>query len=266
LPPRKVLPLLSELLDRRARAEKDIRRRRVVGRNADGSVRLQGHDAECVERGPEGPYYEGQVLEQPASPRFDVRGTTGISVLAGENEASMVLLDALDPREVTRDECPYLLLTGRGFRAPVEVEFQLPGGTREPNPDIEVVAVNVLDSETLEVDICVGAFAAITTGDLAVTTGGQTVVLTDAYDVVSGEAEEPPETNAAHVVAVDWRGPEWLYWTRWTVYPDDTSRMEIVRLPLHLTPPVDETAGVPVFVLDEAPGGSYSGGGGGGGA
>lgn len=262
---RSVPDTLRRVLDHRRDLERDLTPRRVVGRNSDGTVQLLGFDTECVARGPEGPYYDGQILELPAGPRFDVKGTSGVSVLSSSSVASLLAITAVEPRALVRDDCATVTITGRGFRAGTTVEFRRPGET-EPNPDIEVGTVTVIDRGTLEVEVCAAVDATLLGGDygpggdIVVTSGGEAAVL-DSYDVVPADVA-PPEPGAAHAAALDWRGSEYVYWSRWWASDDGYSRMEIVRLPVGYTPPGAVEAGALVLVLHE----SATGGGGGGGA
>lgn len=173
---RRVTDALNRLLNLRRDLEVDTRARRVVGRNDDGTMQLLGTDGECVERGPEGPYPEGYVLEGPARPRFESRGTSGLAVLrANVNAAGLVVVDGLDPDTFAPGVCYDVEMTGWGFSADTEVSFRrpVPGDptSTEPNPDIDLDTVGYVDARHLTLHLCV-AVDAVPREGLPVSPGG----------------------------------------------------------------------------------------------
>lgn len=174
---RRLTDALGKVLDRRRDLEVDSRARRVVGRNEDGTMQLLGTDSECVERGPEGPYPDGYVLEGPARPRFESRGTSGLAVLrAAVNAVGLVVVDGLDPATYTAGLCYDVEMTGHGFTPDLDVSFLRPVAgdphATEPNPDVDLDTVTYVDSQHMTLHLCVDAAATPREG-LPVSPGGE---------------------------------------------------------------------------------------------
>ena len=76
-----VVRALRAVLDDRRDREADVRPARVVGRNTDGTARLQRLDAECVGRGGRGGYGGEIVIRLPAL--VNRLGTAGVAGSTG---------------------------------------------------------------------------------------------------------------------------------------------------------------------------------------
>ncbi len=178
---RRFTDAIGRVLDRRRKVDaagpSANRARRVLGRNEDGTMQLLGTDSECVERGPEGPYPEGYVLEGPARPRFESRGTSGLAVLRGDvNALGLVVVDGLDPDTYTPGVCYDVEMTGHGFTPDLSVTFRRPvegdPHATEPNPDVDLDTVTYVDSRHMTLHLCVDAAATPREG-LPVSPGGE---------------------------------------------------------------------------------------------
>lgn len=163
-PSEKVLTALTTLLTRRERERAPARPMRVLGRNEDGTERLQRLDAACVTRGTPDNHYTGTTVLKPATPAniaFHRAGTLGI----GTTEtlvAPTLWIERLDPDTFNPGQTYDVTVTGRGFDEGTRIDFLDPDPTVEEgtlNPDLEVLEYEVLSPETLRLTVAVAETA-----------------------------------------------------------------------------------------------------------
>jgi hypothetical protein len=130
---------------------------RVLGRNQDGTERLQRLDAACVTRGTPDNHYTGTTVLNPAVAAFHRAGTLGI----GTTEtlvAPTLWIERLDPDTFTPGQTYDVTVTGRGFDEATRIDFLDPDPTVEEgalNPDLAVLAVLFVSSEILRLTVAV---------------------------------------------------------------------------------------------------------------
>ena len=157
----KVLDLLGSLLTRREREQAPTRTARVLGRHQDGTERLQRTDARCITRGTPNNHYTGTTILNPSLAPFHRTGITGI----GTSEtipAGTLWIEKLDPATYHPGQTYQVTVHGRGFDAPVQIDFldpdpAAPEGT--VNPDLEIQAIQILSPELLLLDLAVAPTA-----------------------------------------------------------------------------------------------------------
>ena len=153
----RILGLLTTLLARRERTHSPVRTARVLGRHEDGTERLQRLDAACVTRGTPDNHYTGTTILNPSLAAFHRAGTVGI----GTSEtlpAGTLWIESLDPSTFHPGQTYQVVVRGRGFDPAVRIDFldpdpAVPEGTL--NPDLEILALEVLSSDTLLLDLAV---------------------------------------------------------------------------------------------------------------
>jgi len=157
--PEKVVTLLQSLLARRERDRAPIRPARVLGRHADGTERLQRLDAACVTRASRDNHYAGTVVVATRPAAFHRTGATGIATLTEVAAAPTLWIERLDPNAYSPDQSYQVTVTGRGFDDRVQIDFLEPAPpnvtAQTINPDIAVLAILVVSSELLLLDIAV---------------------------------------------------------------------------------------------------------------
>ena len=158
-PSEKVVPLLQSLLARRERDRPAPRPARVLGRHQDGTERLQRLDAACVTRASRDNHYAGTVVVATRPAAFHRTGTTGIATLSEVAAAPTLWIERLDPSAYSPGQTYQVTVTGRGFDDRVQIDFLEPAPpnvtAQTINEDIAVLAVLVVSSELLLLDIAV---------------------------------------------------------------------------------------------------------------
>ena len=156
----KVLSLFQTLLARRERERAPVRPATVLGRHQDGTESLQRLDATCATRSAPGNHYTGTTILSPAS-FANRQGTTGLGT--SEVLASPTLwIERLDPNTYHPGQTLTVAVTGRGFDTATRIDFldpdsAAPEGTL--NPDLEILAITVIDPEHLLLDLSVSSSA-----------------------------------------------------------------------------------------------------------
>lgn len=159
---RNVAAILSDILDKRKKAEADFRPARVVGRNTDGTPQLLRLDTECVGRGDPSNNYTGQVTSVPAGPRFNRRGTSGVALLGGTPVLGPILfVERLEPSTFGPGLTFNVSVIGRGFSETTEFDFLLEDGSRTINPDITINLATFVDPEHFTLNITTSPAAAV---------------------------------------------------------------------------------------------------------
>ena len=162
-PSEKVVNLLQSLLARRERDQAPVRTARVLGRHEDGTERLQRLDAACVTRASRDNHYTGTIVLNPSLSTIHRTGTTGIATHTEIASAPTLWIERLDPDAYQPGRTYAVTVTGRGFDDRVRIDFLEPAPpyaqAQTINPDIEVLTLEVLDPETLllEIKIAPGA-------------------------------------------------------------------------------------------------------------
>jgi hypothetical protein len=163
-----LLTLLSAFLARQNRDQSPARTARVLGRHLDGTERLQRTDALCVTRGTPDSHYTGTILLNPSLAAFHRAGVTGIGT-THIIPAGTLWIETLDPAEYHPGQTYQVTVTGRGFDDTVQIDFLDPSlaiyGTSEIplNPDLEVQALHLIDTETLLLALVVAPGARLLT-------------------------------------------------------------------------------------------------------
>ena len=153
-----VVRALRAVLDDRRDREADVRPARVVGRNTDGTARLQRLDAECVGRGGRGGYGGEIVVSLPAI--MNRRGTFGVAGATSRGSGDTLWVESIDPAVFAPgDTALAVTVTGRGFTPTTRFEFLSPDGS--VNEDVTIVTSVYVDSETYTLTINVAADAAL---------------------------------------------------------------------------------------------------------
>jgi hypothetical protein len=160
-PAEKLLSAFNTLLARRERTHAPARTARVLGRNLDGTERLQRLDAACVTRGVPDNHYTGTTLLNPNLGAFHRHGTIGI----GTSEtlpAGTLWIERLDPSTYHPGQTYEVTVTGRGFDTATRIDFLDPDPAVEEgtlNPDLEILNYEVLSPETLRLTVVVSTTA-----------------------------------------------------------------------------------------------------------
>jgi hypothetical protein len=152
--------LLQSLLSRRERDRAVVRPARMIGRHEDGTERLQRRDATCPTRGGRDNHYTGTIVLSPAS-SLHRQGTTG----QGTSETiptPTLWIESLDPSTYHPGQTLTVQVTGRGFDAATAIDFldpnpAAPEGT--VNPDLEILAITIIDPELLLLELAVSPSA-----------------------------------------------------------------------------------------------------------
>ncbi len=156
----KVISLFQSLLARRERDRAPVRPSRVLGRHQDGTEAVQRLDATCPTRGGRDNHYTGTVVLSPSN-TLNRQGTTGL----GTSEtipAPTLWIEALDPNTYHPGQTLTVQVTGRGFDTATRIDFldsdpAAPEGT--VNPDLEILAITVIDPELLLLELSVAPTA-----------------------------------------------------------------------------------------------------------
>jgi hypothetical protein len=152
---------LARALEQRERDRAPVRTSRVVGRNSDGTLRLQRTDAECVARGNPSDAYAGEVLTEPARSPLSRRGVAGVAQVAEQGSVTILWVERLDP-DLYRPGASYTVtVTGRGFKESTVFEFLKPGIAYVPNPGITITDSTFVDETTFVLKIAVAPGAAL---------------------------------------------------------------------------------------------------------
>jgi len=171
----KIVHFLGSLLDRRARDRAPVRPARVLGRHQDGTERLQRLDAACVTRASRDNHYAGTVVVATRPAAFHRTGSTGIATLTEVASTATLWIERLDPNAYSPDQSYTVTVTGRGFDERVQIDFlepAPPNATAQTiNPDIAVLAVLVVSSELLLLDIAVAPGARLYPGGAPIAYG-----------------------------------------------------------------------------------------------
>jgi GAF domain-containing protein len=151
------LGLLGDLLARRERERAAARPARVLGRHEDGTERLQRLDASCVTRASRDNHYTGTIVLNPGLSTIHRTGTTGITTVTEIASAPTLWIERLDPSAYQPGRTYTVTVAGRGFDDRVWIDFLEPAPpyaqAQTINPDIEVLTLEVLDPETLLLEI-----------------------------------------------------------------------------------------------------------------
>jgi hypothetical protein len=155
----RVVTLLQSLLARRERDRAPVRPARVLGRHQDGTERLQRLDAACVTRSTRDNHYTGTVVLTPSLSVIQRHGSTGIPTLTEIASAPTLWIETLDPHDYRPGQTYQVTVTGRGFDDRVQIDFLEPAppfvAGQTINEDIQVLALEVRDPETLILEIAV---------------------------------------------------------------------------------------------------------------
>ena len=162
-PTTRLLNLLSLLQTRQLRDQSPARPARVIGRNADGTERIQRLDTTCPTRSTPDNHPTGTVLLNPTLSAFHRAGATGIGTSALFT-AGTLWIESLDPVTYHPGQTVQVTVKGRGFNSFVRIDFldpdpNVPEGTL--NPDLQVLAVHYIDPETLLLDLAVAPGARV---------------------------------------------------------------------------------------------------------
>jgi hypothetical protein len=160
-PAEKLLSAFTTLLSRRERDRAPVRTARVLGRHPDGTERLQRLDAACVTRGTPDNHYTGTTLLNPSLAAFHRHGTIGIGT-SETLSAGTLWIESLDPSTFHPGQTYQVTVLGRGFDDATRIDFldpdpAAPEGTI--NPDLEILAIEVVSPETLLLTLAVAATA-----------------------------------------------------------------------------------------------------------
>lgn len=153
---------LRRWMDLRRDVEADVRPRRVVSRNADGTAQVVALDGECPENG--GLEAQTGVIYTPG----DFRGAT-LGTLPGTAQtvaaSGVMRIDSYEPRALARGRSHTVRLTGQGFVPSMVVDHVVGGETLYPG--ITAQGLNVLDSGRADLDLEITADAPLGPGGLA---------------------------------------------------------------------------------------------------
>jgi len=162
-PSEKVVSIFQSLLAHRERQQAPVRPARVLGRHEDGTERLQRLDATCVTRATPGNHYTGTIVLQPSLSPIHRTGTAGIAPVTQILSAPTLWIESLDPSAYQPGQTCQVTVTGRGFDDQVRIDFLEPSPpytqAQTINEDIQVLSIEVLDPETLILEIAVAAEA-----------------------------------------------------------------------------------------------------------
>ena len=201
---------LRRLMERRRVAEADVRPRRMVSRNTDGTANVMPLDGECVENG--GLEAQAGVIFTPSTFHGatvgTAPGTTRLTLTSGA-----LRIDGYEPRQLTRGQTVTVRLTGSGFVPSMVVDHVREGDALYPG--LSTKALTVLDTHTADMDVIVAPDAPLGQGGLAY----------DAVPVpaIDGETAAGLRYTPAFDVV-----PSRDY--RWVAWFDDGSRLTAVEL------------------------------------
>lgn len=154
-PAEKVLQQLTTLLTRRERERAPARPMRVLGRNQDGTERLQRLDASCVTRGTPDNHYTGTTVLNPSVAAFHRAGAIGIGTTKTLVDPTL-WIERLDPDTFNPGQTYEVTVTGRGFDEATRIDFLDPDSTVPEgtvNSDLEVLDYEVLTPESLRLTV-----------------------------------------------------------------------------------------------------------------
>jgi hypothetical protein len=154
---------LEQVFLRRERERAPVRTSRVVGRNPDGTVRLQRTDGECIARGGVSPVYTGEVVMEPTRTPLSRRGAAGIAGIAESASVATLWVERLDPDRYRPGATYTVTVTGQGFTPATQLDFLIPG-TNQVNEGILILVFAFLDTEHLEIQIAVAEDALLYRG------------------------------------------------------------------------------------------------------
>ena len=160
----KVLSLLQTLLTHRERQRSVIRPSIVQGRHPDGTESILRLDATCPTRSTPDNHYTGTVVVNPTLAAIHRTGTTGIATLTEIAAAETLWIERLDPADYQPGQTYEVTVTGRGFDTRTHIDFLEPAPSpytpaNTLNPDLEVLSLVVLDSQTLTLHLTVAPTA-----------------------------------------------------------------------------------------------------------
>lgn len=153
-----VVRALRDVFEQREHKRAAIRASLVVGRNEDGTTRLQRLDGECVARGCVTPEGAGEVTRRPAGPCWQNQGTTGVALLTFRGSGRVLWVESIEPAFYAPGESYTVTVTGRGLTATTVFDFLGPG-SEEVSPWITQTAVRWVSAEEMEIDLEVDAAA-----------------------------------------------------------------------------------------------------------
>ncbi len=163
-----VVRRLRDILDSREdRNPTAVRTSRVVGRNEDGTLRLQRIDGECVARGCVTPEGEGEMVRRPAGACWGNQGTSGIALASVRGAGRFLWVERIEPEVFEAGSSLTVTVHGRGLSTDTVFDFLLPGG-EDVNPYITQTAIRWVSDREMEIDIEVSELAPVlTTAPLA---------------------------------------------------------------------------------------------------
>lgn len=148
------------------RARRTVAPAVILGRDTDGRVRVRMAEGQCAVAG-------GRLTQGPGdialvSPTSGVlrreQGTAGAGFAESTSTAPPILfVESIDPDTFEQGFTGTVTVTGRGFLPTTTFQFLLEDGAGGliPHPGIAITAAEVLDAETAELEITVGAEAEI---------------------------------------------------------------------------------------------------------
>lgn len=170
------LESLTRLLNRRERDRLPVRPARVLGRNTDGTERLQRLDATCVTRSAPANHLTGQIVTVPAATVLHRTGATGIATRTEIAVAETLWIESLDPADLRPGETYTIIVTGRGFDDRVRIDFLEPTAALfvQPsriNESVTLLSLTFVDSTTLALQVEVAAGARLYPGGAPIAFG-----------------------------------------------------------------------------------------------
>jgi hypothetical protein len=160
-PTDRLLTLLSSLHTRHLRDQSPVRPARVLGRNPDGTERIQRLDTLCPTRSAPDNHHLGTVLLNPTLAALHTTGTTGLGTTT-TFAAGTLWLETLDPSTYRPGQTVQVTVRGRGFDTATQIDFLNPPAPNTPdvsdttlNPDLQITATHYLNPETLLLDLTV---------------------------------------------------------------------------------------------------------------
>ncbi len=158
--PARLITQLRRVFERRERDRAPVRTVRVLGRNTDGTERLQRSDATCVTRGAVAGNYSGQVILEPQTNVFHRQGSIDIAPVSQAASTDTLWIDRLEPSDLRPGETYVITVTGRGFTGGVLIDFLDPADSYlfQPNvlnDDITIDSLVVEDDSTLSLTVSV---------------------------------------------------------------------------------------------------------------
>lgn len=148
---------VADAIDRNREATRDTRRRRVIGRNTDGTEIVMKLDAVCIERSGIDGNQIGSIVEGPATPPFSNRGVASIP-LPLSVPSLLFHVERQDPEELPRGETTTVAIYGRGLFDGLSFEYLLADG-ETPHPGIAVDSAIFVSDTEYELEVSVDADA-----------------------------------------------------------------------------------------------------------